>query len=67
MRIAYWNFRPKQSKYAQYTEDVARKEGLDYIEQLKLEDDVAEVIEESDKFIIKLWDKDDIRPEIIGE
>lgn len=61
MRTVYWKLRPKQSKYAQYTEDVARKEGLDYIEQLRQEDDVAEVIEENDKFIIKLWDKDDIR------
>jgi len=54
MRTTIWRLRPNKTKYTEYTEDEARKEGLAYIEQLKKEDEVVEVIEEEDRFIIKL-------------
>jgi len=59
MRKVIWKFKPQQSKNAKYSPDVAKEDGLRYIEQLKLEDDVAEVIEESDKFVIYLKDEQD--------
>lgn len=54
MRTTIWKLRPRQSENAKYTEDLARKEGLEYIERLKVEDKVVEVIEEHDRFVIIL-------------
>lgn len=54
MRTTIWKLNPIQSKYAEYTPDIAREEGLAYIERLKAEDKVVEVIEERDRFVIIL-------------
>lgn len=56
MRTAIWKLKPKQSKYAEYSPNLAREEGLKYIEQLRKEDDVAKVEEKTDMFIIYLRD-----------
>ena len=59
MRITEWKFKPKATKGAFYPEDLARAEGLKYIEQLKKEDLVIRVDEESNKFIIYLYEETD--------
>ena len=56
MRTTIWKFKPLGAKEAEYTVNLAREEGLKYIEVLRQEDRVVEVIEEKDMFIIKLAD-----------
>lgn len=53
-RIAYWKFQPKGARQSEYTTQEGREEGLKYIERLKEEDIVLEVLEERDRFIIVL-------------
>lgn len=54
MRTTIWNFKPKGSLQSKYTTQEGREEGLAYIEQLKKEDTVLEVIEEPGRFVIIL-------------
>lgn len=60
MRVTTWKLKPRQSKYAMYTPDLAREEGLKYIEQLRKEDWVVGVEEKPDMFIIYLRDETDV-------
>lgn len=53
-RIVHWKFQPKGASQSQYTPQEGREEGLKYIEKLREEDTVLEVVEEVDRFIIVL-------------
>lgn len=53
-RIMVWNFKPKGASQSKYTPQEGREEGLKYIEKLREEDTVLEVVEEVDRFIIVL-------------
>lgn len=55
MRIATWRLSAGNKKDQETTEQ-KRQKGLEYIEKLRQEDEVLEVIEEPNKFIIKLKD-----------
>lgn len=53
-RIVHWKFQPKGASQSRYTPQEGKEEGLKYIEKLREEDTVLEVIEEIDRFIIVL-------------
>lgn len=53
MRQTIWNLK-SGGKEGQESYEEKRKAGLEYIEKLKKEDIVVEVVEEKDRFIITL-------------
>lgn len=55
MRIVHWKL-TTGNKVGQETAEQKRQAGLDYIERLKQEEEVIEVIEEANRFVIKLKD-----------
>lgn len=57
-RQIIWKLFPDQSKNAEYSVDVAKEEGSAYIEQLKNDYNVLEIIEEEKQWRIFIDDKE---------
>ncbi len=55
MRVAVWKLK-SGGRIDQETAEQKRQKGLEYIERLKEDNEVIEVIEEADRFIIKMKD-----------
>jgi hypothetical protein len=55
MKIVTWNLK-SGGRVSQETDDQKRQKGLEYIERLKEDNVVIEVLEENGKFIIKMED-----------